>query len=314
MKAKSILSIVLFSFCPTFGIEILEPGYQVTTYSCYTCPGTEYAPREIAVDPYGSLYLSHLGRYDKNEGAVYRVDLDGIAHLWKDGLELPRRMVWAGQTDFGNKFYIAGAEIGYIHSVDLLGCFTPFAYVRDTHALALDRTGTYGGYLYSATRGYDKIYRVDSQGNSEVFSSFPGDHPGGPVDLCFDPGQNYGGLMYLADDSPSRADLSGIFSIDTQGQASRFASDIMRAWSIEIDPTGLFNGYFYASGTATLDEDSVFSLWRITPSGEVYEFALAGLDTGGLLTFVFGPDGAMYVPEYLSDYDVVIISKIVPEG
>ena len=311
MKAMISFTVVLLFLlsASTLGIEVFDSEYQVQTYACYLCPETLFTPRGITCDPFGNLYLSHWEDYDRCEGSIYRIDVDGVAKKWVTGNRLPRKIVWTGLTQYGNLLYIAGAgpSLGGIEAFDLRGNGFDFCTLRYAHALALDPSGRYGGCLFTATRAQDSIYKITPDGNATQFSSFPGDIPNGPVDLCFDPGLNYGGLLYLACYSYERPNLSGIFSIDPQGRPTRFADDI--GFAAEID----FNleGDLFVAGKLEFEtaEDS-FRIWKVSPAGEVSEFALASLDPLGIFSFTFGPDGALYIPEFLPDYQIVIISKI----
>ena len=220
-------------------------------------------------------------------------------------------MVWTGLTEYGNLLYVAGAgpSLGGVEAFDLRGNVFGCSDLRYAHALALDPSGRYGGTLFTATRAQDAIYQIAPDGEATRFSSFPGDVPNGPTDLCFDPGLAYGGWLYLACGSHEEPSLSGLFALDQQGKATRFADEIGFANEIDFDTGGtLFVGGKLASETA----NDPLRIWKVAPSGEIDEFAWASLDPSGIFSFTFGPDGALYIPEFLPDYQVVIISKITP--
>ncbi|MCG8684030.1 MAG: lactonase family protein, partial [Desulfobacterales bacterium] len=191
------------------------------------------------------------------------------------------------------------------------GQSSPFVHMTYPQAIALTSGSDYGENLYVATRVRDSIYRIDANGSIKRFGNFPGEHPGGPVDLCFDTDGACQGLLYIANDSRQRPDLSGVFSIDPEGNATRFAEAIVAAYSIEMAPMGDFDKGMYVAGKVGSFDDP-HSLWYVNPDGRVSEFARVRLDATGLLTFTFGPDGSMYIPEYLVDYKVVIVSRVVP--
>lgn len=307
MKSMALLTVVLLAVS-ALGIEVLEPRYSIQTYACYACPETILV-RGITSDPFGNLYLSHWESYDQRKGSIYRVDLDHVARRWVSGNRLPRKSVWTGLTEYGNRLYVAGAgpSLGGIEAFDLRGNEVDYCDLRYAHALALDSTGRYGGYLFAATRAQDRIYRIKPNGEATQFSSFPGDIPDGPADLCFDPGLNYDGLLFLACGSHQRPDLSGVFTIDHQGRPTRFANEIGYAYEIDFDVEGtLYVGGKLESETA----DDPLRIWRVSPSGEAEEFACADLDPLGIFSFAFGPDGALYIPEFLPDYQLVIISRV----
>ena len=308
MKATHSFIIVLFLYLPTWAIEIVESGYQVETYASYLCPDTYRNSPGIACDPFGNLYISHWENYEQYRGSIYRIDLDRVAKRLITGNHLPRKLVWTGLTDYGNVFYVAGAENTGIEMFDLLGNTTNFCDLSWSQAVALDYSGKYGGLLYSATRTHDHIYAITPAGTATRFSSFPGDVPGGPVDLCFDPGYKYGGLLYLASNSPGRPNSSGLFSIDPQGNVVKFTEALSICNEINFD----FDGTMFVCGkteSETIDDPA--RIWQVSPSGMISEFARTTLDPQGFSSFTFGPDGSLFIPEFLEEYKLMIISRIV---
>lgn len=291
-----------------WGLIVLDTDYTVETYATYSCPETPSAPSGMTFDAHGNLYLSQWGDYNSNEGVIYRISPDRSATKWSDGLGTPRRMVWSGGTAYGEYLYVTDATSRNIARIDLDGNVSTFVSVSAMpHSLILDRTGDYGGFMYTATRGQDHTYRITTGGTATMFSNFPNTVPGGPMDMDFDPGTDYGGLMYMATDCPYDPELSGLFALDTSGNAAKFAPDIVTASNVEIDPSILFGGELFVSGKTDYDQP-YYSLWRVDPTGEATIFA-----DGPIGTFTFGPDGAMYVPEYSELEQMVVISRITPE-
>ncbi|MHC4545427.1 MAG: SMP-30/gluconolactonase/LRE family protein [Planctomycetota bacterium] len=190
---------VIFVLCgPVLALEVLEAGRVVETYISYTCLGKP-GPSGMVFDGYGNLYLSHWGDYNSVEGVIYCVNPYKQVVRFVDGLGTPRRMVWAGGTSYGEYLYVADCTGKEIVRVGLDGTVATVCRVSALpHSLVLDKTGTYGGRLFTATRGADRIYSISESGEVKRFSSFPGPIPGGHVDLTFDPGTNFGGLMYAA--------------------------------------------------------------------------------------------------------------------
>lgn len=111
----------------------------------------------------------------------------------------------------------------------------------------------------------------------------------------------------MATHCPYDPELSGLFALDTSGNAAKFAPDIVTASNVEIDPFILFRGELFVSGQTKFDQP-YYSIWRVNSAGEVTIFA-----DGPIGTFTFGPDGAMYVAEYSQAEQTVVVSRITPE-
>lgn len=317
MKTKSILvlaAVTLFvvSGGSAWAVAVLDPQYYVETYATYSCPEAQYAPAEITFDSYGNMYLSQWGEYP-NQGFIYRVSTNKTATKLVDGLGTPRRMVWTGGTSYGEYLYVTDATPNELLRINLAGAVATFTSVSGgPHSLGLDRTGAYGGKMYVGTRNPDQIYAVSDLGSVGLFSSFPGFVPSGYTDLAFDPGSKYGGSMFVAlerDQYPNEG-IGGIFSIDLIGDATRFTpEEIVSAWNVEVDPSGMFEQELFLSGKWGF-EQPYHSIWQADENGDVTEFAVGTVGENHLKTFTFGPDGAMYVPEYLPGANTVIISRI----
>jgi len=298
------------------GLEVLEPGFVVETYVSFPYPAEVEGrgmPRGMTFDPYGNLYLTLWQDYP-NEGSIYRVAPDGTVTEWLDGFGTPRRIVWAGGSQFGDYLYLTDGTPSVIYQIALDGTTTVFSRIGGgVHSLALDRSGSYGGNLYTATRATDVVYAVSPTGSSTLFSHFPGSVPGGHLDLAFDPGTDFGGLMYVALERPSGGSgVGGIFSIDQSGNPERFAPDIVSACNVAFDSVGLFDSDLFIGGK--LDRsDPYYSIWRADPQGNISAFAAVTIGTQlTLATLTFGPDGAMYVPEYSFDEQSLTISRVIP--
>ena len=295
----------------TSALEVLTPGYVAETYVSYTCPA-EGEPRGITFDYYGNLYLSNWDHYP-HVGSIYRVARDRSVSRWVDGIGTPRVMVWGGGTDYGEYLYVTDATPCDLLKISLEGTVSTVCHISaGPHSLGLDGTGAYGGYMYVATRNPDQVYYVSERGDIHLFADFPGPVSGGHVDLAFDPGTDYGGLMYVAlEYGNGHAGSYGLFTIDQQGNAAKFAPALVTACDVEIDPYGFFGGWMFVTGIRDVNEP-YYNMWRADPDGDVDEFALGTIGTNQLLTFTFGPDGAMYVPEYSPEDQKVIVTRIVP--
>ncbi len=301
-------------------LDVLAPGYLVDTYAVYATPDSEYEPKSVTWDSSGNMYLSHWGTYSESTesyGSVYRVAPDRTATKWIQDIPLPRKTVWTAGSAYGDYLYIASGlwQASAILRSDVSGNVTTFAPIsRAPHALALDTSGNYGGYMYTATRAGDRTYRIQPDGSISVFSEFPkpAESGGGPIDIAFDPGTAYGGLMYMATDFLNSPASSGLFSLDTSGNATRFAPDLLGGYDVEIDPFGLFSGSMFATGRLGLDRGDRFSVYQVSPGGGLSEFARAVGNSTGLMSFTFGPDGAMYIPQFFPDERMVVVSRVAP--
>ena len=300
-KAKWLLTSIsiLFFYSSVFALEVYEPGYTVEIYAVYP---QSVGARGMAWDFSGNLYVTHYP-----PAAVWRITPDGAAKSFA-AVEDPRGIVWAGLTMFGDYLYAVHSEgfRGDIIRVAPDGTTAHFASLSGDGPtpLALDSTGSYGGLLYVATRGDDRIYRIDTQGRESTFSSFPySRNGGGPISLAFDITGNYGGLMYIANTyTPGNEDVSGLFSIDTKGNATRFTKDLAQAGCIAFAPDFALNEYMYVTGKSK--NETPTKLWRIDPGGHAAVFA------SDCNQIAFGTDGSLYTTEFSKTHNMVTISRI----
>lgn len=326
----AVLAVCLFNAGPAQAdpyVSLSMPGYYVETYAVIASVNSERGLGDIVWDSYGNMYLSHAisgtGTPEEPSGVIYRVTPDGTASTWISDIVYPRRMAWAGGTAYGEYLYITSGQWtpnSAILRSDLSGSLTNFAAIsRAPHPLAIDTTGNYGGYMYTATRASDRTYRVDLDGNVNAFSQFPkpAEGGGGPIDITFDPGTAYGGRMYMATDFLDHPN-SGLFFLDASGNATRFVDEITGASSVEIDPLGLhFSGDMFVTARIGPSRDDPFRMYQITSDGEIVEFARSLLEDlpvlsqhSRLTAFAFGPDGAMYIPQLLYDEDLIVVSRV----
>lgn len=94
----------------------------------------------------------------------------------------------------------------------------------------------------------------------------------------------------------------GIYSLDINGNPTRFAPDIAEGHSLEFDSIGMFGNKLFVVGQEVVNGPR--NIFQINPAGEAIKF------TGTADIFTFDPDGAMYVHEHSND--IVTISKISP--
>lgn len=302
---KSILAVVLILSVPRLaqGLMVLEPGYTIETYAEYS-PTTTHT-YSMTFDASGNLYLDQ-----PFDDKIWRVLPDGTASQFVSISNTTSGLDWTGGTAYGDFLYVTAnttlQKIAPDGSVSTFAVGFPAA-----SEVAVDVTGNYGGQLYVSTGGQDHIYRVDTTGGVSMFSSWPGwTNGGGPVGMEFDLVGDYGGLMYVATSFGNNASTkSGIFSLNTNGAASRFADSLVVGRELGFDTGGLFGNDMFAAAADAFDEE--FSIWRVAPDGSATEFAVTTKSRIGSL--VFGPDGALYVSEYSADKMLITVSRVVPE-
>ncbi len=314
MRRKSILLsstaiIVILAFCgSTYGVEVLEPGYHVEIYASYADPGAGNIFNIVFGDG-GNLYVSH-----KHDQVIYKVNPYGQVSVIASGFGT-MGIEWGTGTAYGNYLYVADGQIrGQIRKIAPDGTVSGFAsFGPPRHGLglaAIDRTGNYGGLFYTATAGQDHTYSVTTSGSISMFSDFPGWRDGGgPHDIAFDTTGNYGSLMYMGtgfNNSAGNEHMSGLFSLDSSGNATRFIPGVVQLGRVDFDVTGNFGSKMYVVGSETLGEYPL--IWKVEPDGSYTYFAQSTVTY--LCDLTFGSDGAMYVAEYDEGSDTVVVSKI----
>lgn len=296
----SLLMCISFLYNSLYAIEVYEPGYSVEIYATYS---QSRETRGLVFDNIGYLYATH----DK-AGSIWQTAPNCTIKEFVTGFKRPIGIVWAGDTSFGNYLYVLDSETfrGDIIRVDQDGVQTIFKALRADapSPMALDRTGNYGGALYVGSTGDDCIYRIDSEGNESVFSSFPyAKSGGGPQAIAFDITYNYEGLMYVGTTfHEDNKEVSGLFVIDTEADVKRFSKDLVQARCIAFAPNCAFGAHMFVIGKNQFD--STDKLWRIDPDGYAIEFASKCSD------IAFGQDNAMYVSEFSEEKKLIIISRI----
>jgi sugar lactone lactonase YvrE len=292
--------VCVLNICGTgWAVEVLEPGYVVETYAGYSDAGIERSPWDMVFVPDGNLYATQL-----NDRSLWRISPDGIAEEAATGLGRPTGLVWGGGTAYGDYLYVAVTDTGVVR-VHLDGTVEGFASRNCAGTLGLDRAGDYGGFMYTTTGCVDHTYRVHPDGSVALFSNWPTHiNGGGPTNVTFDNIGNYGGLFFVAAVySASQPHVSGLFTLDPGGSATRFTEDIVQAHGVDFDPAEGFDGDMFVIGRSSFGEPDL--LWRVSPDGTATEFAtLSGLAPRGL---TFGPDGAMYVGESKGVLPVAIL-------
>lgn len=292
-----------------WAVIVVDPAYNAETYIEYPLPNGS-APKGLTFDSTGNLYVTH-----ESDGSIYRVDPDKNVTCFVEGLDSPYSILWAADTSYGDNLFVtdvyANGNIGKILLITIADkkVYTFCKPWNQPVALEIDRYGGYGGYMYTGTGGLDHIDRIDPVGGIQQFSDFPHNMAGGPGGIAFDPGVDYGGLMYVANYSGANSPLAGVFSLDINGNQTRFAPDIVNAVALEFDPSGLVDNQMLIKGM--LSSDSLWSLYLADSSGQITPFA--GGSWGHIMAMTFGADGALYVAEYRFADGMSVITRIVPE-
>jgi len=105
----------------------------------------------------------------------------------------------------------------------------------------------------------------------------------------------------------------GIFTLDTDGNPTRFAPDIINAIGLEFDTTAAnnFGGQLYAVGRT--EDNEPWGIYSVQPNGNIKKF-IAFDNINKKMMFCFGPDGFMYVAESTPYIKTVIVSRIMPRN
>jgi len=298
---------IIISACPHIvsAVTILDPAYSAQEYKTYPIENGWQAG--MAFDSSGNLYISH-----KAGGCISRIDSNNNAEIFVSGLDTPTQMVWGGGTPYGDNLFVtdvhANNNRGRVMLITPQGIPAVFCTPdNQPTAIGIDRLGGYGGDMYCGTGGKDHIDSISSIGAVQRFSDFPYDMGGSPMDIEFDPGIDYGGSMYVATYSGNNSQWAGVFSLDVNGNPSRFAPDIVNAAGLEFDAVGLFDNELIIRGM--LSDDTCWTIYSSDPSGQISPLAQGSW--GHIFAMTMGPDGALYVAEYNNGLSV--ISRIVPE-
>lgn len=134
---------------------------------------------------------------------------------------------------------------------------------------------------------------------------WPGSASGTVTSLVFDELGHYEYALYaggaFGSDDP---EISGLFSLDTEGNATRFCPNLVQTEYLAFDPVGDFAHKLFAIGLESFEDD--LKIWRVDEHGKARVFATTSesLHRG----LAFDESGALYVAEYADD--VMTINRI----
>lgn len=320
-KSYSIFVLAIISISVS-ALAVPKPptGYQIETVATYDSTGLGEA-KDLIVTPDGSMYLTHRGTSDVDywNGSITRVVSGNPEVRWIDNLGAPRDLAWVEGQPYGDNIYFANLLAKTIQKINPDGTYSSFAQdsSRWPNTIEFDRNGAYGGSMFCSTKGAGTggvIYRVSETGSKEIFSWFPNVYSGGILDLKISPTSRYNGSMFAALDEDHGKILpsDGIYKIETNGTASRFAPSINYALGLEFDTSGLmFDNDLFVVATSFDPDVEGMHLWRIDENGNAEDFMRVGW--GATDHIAFGPDGAMYLTEYNGDTTSILRVSEVPE-
>jgi len=203
---------------------------------------------------------------------------------------------------------------GGISRVDLDGTVSKFSGSGGNlpGVVGLDKTGNYGGLMYMGNTAWDKIIKVMTDGEVQSFSGFPYNISGSPSGIAFDEAGNYGGLMYVGVYSGTKQTWSGLFTLDVDGNPTRFAPEIISVASMAFDTTAeqRYGGSLYVVGFT--EDDLKWALYRVYPDGQIEQLTVSNQYIDHKIAF--GPDGYLYVVESNWGNVVAAVSRIIPRN
>ena len=308
-KCAWVLFVSLVGIIPVYGVELKDAGYSLQSYAQYASPTSS---GQMTMDDAGNLYVAH---YD--DGKIMKIDSSGQSAAFASGLGNLNDITWGGGTAYGNYLYASSRSPDFTNDkilrIDLTGNATAFASMTiPAHAVTfvgIDRTGNYGGSMFSSGSAQDRLYSISLSGNVTLYADWPGYvNGGGPYGIAFDTNGKYNNKMYLTTIflEPQNANVSGLFMMNPNGTVSRFAADLVAAGTVDFDPAGTyFDNDMFVTGRTNVNDP--LSLWRVFADGSCEEFMT------GVSAFTFGDDGAMYVSQYNWGTSVVTISRVIPE-
>ncbi|MEN6309512.1 MAG: hypothetical protein ABFD91_17330 [Anaerohalosphaeraceae bacterium] len=293
MKKLLFVAVVGLFLLPTLllaDVQVTNPGYNVELF--VSLGTTANDPRELTFDSAGNLYITH-----QNQGSITKIAPDKtVTKKWSSGYNQPWGLEFTQGSAYGDKAYVAQNTGHSIGSVSMSGQYSSFTSIASPSIITLDTVGNYGGYLYAGSTAEDGVYKILPNGTQTLFCDDFYKLSGGIEGLAFSPFSNYGSQMYIGVFS-NQYDHGGLYSVDANGNSTRFGTDMIWAKNLNFDTTGFFGNALYASGI--VERNTRWDIYSIDDTGDATSFAVSTFATtyGGLFAYTFGPDGAMYVFE-----------------
>lgn len=188
---------------------------------------------------------------------------------------------------FGRFMYVGNATVteGGIVKIDTDGNAETFA--LDGYGIAgLDfGSGPYGKYLYAGAWATGDIWRIDREGNAEMFASIPTCQT---RYLQFSHGGGFGHGLFFTDFY-----TGDIYRVDPDGQEMLFTStgsDCLEG--LQFSPGGVFGHYMYVGDLCSGE------IFRVSPDGTV-ELWAEGFE--GVADIIFKPGGRGGFTMYIVD-------------
>lgn len=301
------IALVLCLLGSANAFTVLTPGYTVQNYTQY---GSSTSCYRMVFDDSGNLYINHHA-----DGKIMKIDSNQQVSTLATGLSNIYDITWGGGTSYGNYIYgtnIVGTSTGEIWKVGLNGSVSALTHMsppaHGPAGIAIDRTGNYGGYLYTGTASQDHLFSISTNGTVSLFTNWPGSTDNGGVwGIGFDTTGKYNNQMYAVTSyQQTNANLSGLFAVNPNGIATKFCSDLISATIVGFDEVGTyFDNDMFVVGRNSFTASG--SLWRVYADGSCQEFMT------GVNSFTFGDDGAMYVSSYDWGTAEVSVARVVPE-
>ncbi|MCP4454692.1 MAG: hypothetical protein GY809_24800, partial [Planctomycetes bacterium] len=196
-------------------------------------------------------------------------------------------------------------EMG-VYALDLDGTTAPFSTaVTNPGTIAICGNNRYDHTMLISSSAPDYLWKVEPDGNANQWGDWPGSASGTVTSLVFDELGHYEHALYagsaFGSDDP---EISGLFTLDTEGNATRFCPNLAQTEYLAFDQIGDFAHRLFAIGLEDFQDD--LKIWQVDEHGKAHVFATThkSLHRG----LAFDEAGALYVAEYVND--VMTINKI----
>ena len=279
-RSKILFGVIMGSFLAQMVFAqpatLLDSHYQLTTLAQYS-DSTLGRVGGMTADSSGNIFVNYVG-----SGKILKIGPAGnVSNFGSVTSSAPAHMVWGTGTEYGEFLYVSDTFADKVYKFDVNGNRSLFTEVNHPDGIGLDRTGNYGGQLYIGTNIDTHIDSVSPAGTRTLFSNFTYNESTLTAAMAFDPGTRFGGQMFATGHSTAAPASAGVFSVDANGIATRFCSNLALASKVEFDQSGKFGDDLFALGMFTPGQP-YFSIYRIGPNGVAADFFH---NFGGSFTF-----------------------------